>query len=375
MDMAKKPQIYMDCNATMPIKGKVVDAMTNILKETGNASSIHGAGRTARGHIEAARTQIAELCATNPAYVFFTGGATESNNTVLKSFQGQNIFISAIEHPSVMDAAPGAQKIPVSPDGLIDLNQLEIMLAQHPALISVMLVNNETGVIQPVSDIVRLVRKISPQTRIHTDAVQAAGRIPIDFSALQVDYLSLSAHKFGGPQGVGALIMAPGAKIEKMFHGGGQEKRQRAGTENVAAIAGFGVAATLAMADMAAFQNLASLRDRIEAALTAAEPRLKIFGQTAPRVANTTQLALPGVTAETQLMALDLGGVAVSSGSACSSGTIKASHVLEAMGVKPETAMGALRISLGWSTTENEVDQLIAAWLEMHGRIKNKIAA
>lgn len=367
----------MDCNATMPVKAGVVGLMTSVLGETGNASSIHHHGRLARKHIEDARAQIAALIQTSPAYVFFTGSATESNNIVLKSFPGQRILISAIEHPSVIESAPHAEKIPVTANGVVDLAALEKMLGQSPApaLVSVMLVNNETGIIQPVAEIVRLIRKISPATLVHTDAVQAAGRIAIDFSALQVDFMSLSAHKMGGPQGAGALIMAPGAKIEKLFHGGGQEKRQRAGTENVAAIAGFGKAAELAMADMNAFQSLAAFRDRIEEELLAAEPRLKIYGRLALRVANTTQIALPGIAAETQLMALDLAGVSVSSGSACSSGTVKTSHVLQAMGVPDQDAMGALRVSLGWHTTKEEIDAFIAAWLDMHARIKDKITA
>jgi cysteine desulfurase len=373
--MATKPVTYLDCNATMPVKPAVVDVMASVLTDTGNASSIHGPGRAARKTIEDARTQVAAMAATNPAYVFFTGGATESNNTVLNTFRSGKVLVSAIEHPSILESAPDAQKIPVTVDGVVDMAKLETMLVEKPDLVSVMLVNNETGVIQPVADIVRLVRKISPQTRIHTDAVQAAGRIPLDFSELQVDYLSLSAHKFGGPQGVGALILAPGAKIEKLLRGGGQEKRQRAGTENVAAIAGFGKAAELALQDLAAFQSLAGLRDRIESELSAHEPRLKIFGRNAPRVANTTQIALPGIAAETQLMSLDLSGIAVSSGSACSSGAVKLSHVLEAMGAAPADAMGVLRVSLGWASNAKDIDQFIAAWKDMHGRIKAKIAA
>lgn len=370
-----KTSIYMDCNATMPIKPGVVSVMSAVLGETGNASSIHRHGRMARKHIETARSQVASLIQTNPAYVFFTSGATESNNIVLKSFSGQRVLISAIEHPSVTESAPGAEKIPVNAEGIVDLAALEKMLQQAPALVSIMLVNNETGIIQPIAEIVRLIRKISPTTQIHTDAVQAAGRISIDFSALQVDFMSLSAHKMGGPQGAGALIMAPGAKIEKLLHGGGQEKRQRAGTENIAAAAGFGKAAELAITDMEQFQSLAAFRDKIEEKLLAAEPRLKIYGRTALRVSNTTQLALPGIAAETQLMALDLAGVSVSSGSACSSGTVKTSHVLQAMGVADQDAMGALRISLGWHTTKEEIDAFIAAWLDMHARIKDKIAA
>lgn len=372
----KPAPLYLDCNATMPVRPAAAEAMLRVLREPGNASAIHAFGRTARRHIEEARAAVASLAATSPAYVVFTSGATEANNIVLKTFAGEKIFTSAIEHPSVLEAAPDAMRIPVTPDGVIDLAALERLLqAEKPGLISVMLVNNETGVIQPVADIVRMARRLSPQTRVHTDAVQAAGRIGIDFSALQADYMTLSAHKMGGPQGAGAIIMAPGAKIEKLFHGGGQEKRQRPGTENVAAIAGFGAAAKIAQETMPEFQALSALRDALEMRLEAIEPRLKIFGRNAPRVSNTSQISLPGVPAETQLMALDLEGVAVSSGSACSSGTVKPSHVLKAMGASDPEALGAMRISMGWNTVPEDVDRFCAAWEKMHARIRDKIAA
>lgn len=374
--MAKTAPVYLDCNATMPLRPDAAETMLRVMQEPGNASAIHGFGRAARRHVEDARAAVANLAATSPAYVVFTSGATEANNIVLKTFAGEKIFTSAIEHPSVLEAAPDAVRIPVTPDGVIDLAVLERLLqAEKPDLISVMLVNNETGVIQPVADIVRMVRRLSPQTRIHTDAVQAAGRIGIDFSALQADYMTLSAHKMGGPQGAGAIIMAPGAKIEKLFHGGGQEKRQRPGTENVAAIAGFGVAAKIAQETMPEFQALSALRDALETRLKTLEPRLKIFGASAPRVSNTSQISLPGVPAETQLMALDLEGIAVSSGSACSSGTVKPSHVLKAMGASDSEALGAMRISMGWNTTPEDIDRFCAAWEKMHARIRDKIAA
>lgn len=376
-DNAKKPHIYMDCNATMPIRPAVIDRMAAILHETGNPSSIHWHGRNARRHVEDARNAVAALVKTNPAYVFFTGGATESNNIVLRSYDGKRILVSAIEHPSVIEVNRDAEKIPVGSDGIVDLFALEKMLQDGPipALVSVMLVNNETGIIQPVAEIVRLVRRISPMTLVHTDAVQAAGRIEIDFSALQCDFLSLSAHKMGGPQGVGALVCAPGAKIHKLTWGGGQEKRQRPGTENVAGIAGFGVAASIAAAEIPRFQALSTLRDALETRLLALESRLNIIGRDSPRVANTSQIALPGIAAETQLMALDLAGISVSSGSACSSGTVKPSHVLEAMKIPENTCRGALRISLGWHTEKEDVDLFVAAWDHMHRRIKDKIAA
>ena len=369
----KNSSLYLDYNATTPLKPQVRALMHDIFSDIGNASSVHGFGRAARGRIEYAREQVASLAGVFSNQVIFTSGATESNNTVLKHFSGQRVFVSAIEHSSVLESVPDVQKIPVTKEGIIDMATFEALLhnGPPPALISIMLVNNETGVIQPVAEMARLAKKIHPGVFIHTDAVQAAGRIPIDFPALHVDYLSLSAHKMGGPQGVGTLIVAPGASSAVLLHGGGQEKRQRAGTENVAGIAGFGLAAELAVKDMAAFQKLATWRDRLEAALKAAAPEAVFFGQTAPRVANTSNIALPGAPAEMQLMALDLEGIAVSSGSACSSGTIKPSHVLLAMSADSGLAASALRISLGWSTTESEVARLIGVWTQMRNRIKN----
>lgn len=367
--------VYLDYNATAPTRPAVIAAITAALAQTGNASSIHGFGRKARKMIEDARTQIATLCACDRNYVTFTSGGTESNNTAIKSFTGARILVSAIEHPSVLEAAPSAERIPITSSGVVDLAALEQMLTHGApvALIAVMLVNNETGVIQPVAEIVRLVRRVSPQTRVHCDAVQAAGKIAIDFSALQVDSLALSAHKIGGTHGVGALIIAPGADIRALIHGGGQEKRMRAGTENVAGIAAFGIAANEAIKDLEKIKTLSDWRDRIERELSAIEPRLKIFGSHAPRVGTTTQIGLPGIPAETQLMALDLAGIAVSSGSACSSGTVKTSHVLKAMGASDNDAMGALRISMGWATTAADIDRFIAAWTTMHARLKDKI--
>lgn len=361
----------------MPIRPAVIDTMAAILRETGNPSSIHFHGRQARRHVEDARNAVAALIKTNPSYVFFTSGATESNNIVLRSYDRKRILVSAIEHPSVIEVNRDAEQIPVGSDGIIDLGALEKMLTRGPIpdLVSVMLVNNETGIIQPVAEIVRLVRRVSPMTLVHSDAVQAAGRIEIDFSALQTDFLSLSAHKMGGPQGVGALVCAPGAKIHKLTRGGGQEKRQRPGTENVAAIAGFGVAATLAAEGIGHFQSLGGLRDDLENRLLQLEPRLRVIGRNSPRVANTTQIALPGIAAETQLMALDLAGISVSSGSACSSGTVKPSHVLAAMNIDENVARGAMRVSLGWSSVKEDVDVFVAAWDQMHRRIKDKIAA
>lgn len=348
--------IYLDHNATTAIQPPVIDAVAAAMRETGNASSVHAAGRAARAHVEEARRQVATLCRSDAKGVIFTSGATEANNTVLKHFAGSRVLTSGIEHPSVIEAVPSAERLPVLPSGIIDMAAFEKALHGGAALVSVMLVNNETGVIQPLAEISRLAKAAG--ARVHCDAVQAAGRIELDMAALEVDYLTLSAHKMGGPQGVGALVTIAGAPPVKLIHGGGQERRQRAGTENVAGIAGFGLAAQLALAEMADYQKLGAMRDAIETAIEG----ITIFGKNSPRVANTTCFALAGVPADTQLMALDLAGICVSSGSACSSGSVKPSHVLEAMGIDPALATCALRVSLGWNTTAADIDTFMETY-------------
>jgi cysteine desulfurase len=368
-----KNKTYLDYNATAPLRPFARDAMLRVMEEPGNASSTHHYGRQARKYVEIAREQVAALCGTVPAQVTFTSGATESNNAVLKIFSGQRVLVSSTEHPSILESAPDAEKIAVDEHGLINIDAFERQLQDGPApaLISIMLVNNETGVIQPVAELAKRARAIHPNIFIHTDAVQAAGRIAIDMPALRVDYLSLSAHKIGGPQGSGALIVAPGAKPAILLHGGGQEKRQRAGTENAAGIAGFGAAAQEALHDLHAIS--AERRDLLESTILSIDSRVIIAGRHAPRIANTSCIALPGVPAETQLMILDLEGIAVSSGSACSSGTVKASHVLQSMGLPDPITKSTLRVSTGWATTDEDMNHFIEAWTLMHGRVKDRI--
>lgn len=371
----EKTPVYLDYNASALMRPAVADLMRTIMSAPGNASSIHRFGREARKHIELAREQVAALAGTHPNYVTFTSGATEANNAVLKHFAGQRILVSAIEHPSVLESAPQAEKIPVTPDGVIDLDAFDKLLdGDAPALISVMLVNNETGVIQPVAELVKRARAKHPRVFFHCDAVQAAGKIPFDLAMLGVDYLSLSAHKLGGPHGAGALLCAPGSEPVPFIHGGGQEKRQRAGTENVAAIAGFGLAADMARTELETFQQLATWRDQLESRLKSTAPEIAIFGQNAPRVANTSNIGLPGISANTQMMNLDIEGIAVSSGAACSSGTVKPSHVLEAMHVGPHLSSHNLRISMGWNTKADDIERLAQAWLKMYSRVADKIA-
>jgi cysteine desulfurase len=301
--------------------------------------------------------------------VVFTAGATEANALALAPAgdAARSVLCSAIEHESVL--AWAGERFSATAAGIVDLDALERRLAAgpRPRILSVMAVNNETGAIQPVAEAAALAR--AHGIPVHCDAVQAAGRIPLDVAALGVDFLSLSAHKMGGPQGVGALIVRDGATLSPLLKGGGQERRRRAGTENVAGIAGFGAAAEAALADGLADQpRLAALRDRLEAGVLAACPRARVFAAEAPRVANTSCLAMPGVPAETQVMAFDLAGIAVSAGSACSSGKVAASHVLAAMGADRETAGCAVRVSLGWDTRAQDIDRFVAVWQEIAAR-------
>ncbi|MFA5593401.1 MAG: cysteine desulfurase family protein [Micavibrio sp.] len=364
-------RIYLDYNATAPIRPEVVEAVTASMGVTGNPSSVHAEGRGSRKIVEDARAYVAALTGVRTAQVIFNGGATEGNNTILSGYHGAAIIIGSMEHPSVNEAAPeNARRIPAGRSGVLDSGAFARMLDESaPALVSIQYVNSETGVIQPVAELAALAK--AKGALVHCDAVQAAGRIDLAFKTLGVDYMTLSAHKFGGPQGVGALIFREGLQIPKFMRGGGQEKRQRAGTENVAAIAGFGMAARLAGADIDAYQTRCkTLQDRLESGLRAIAPDIIILGEDAPRVANTTATLLPGIAGETQLMALDLEGIAVSSGSACSSGSFKPSHVLGAMGFDDNAARSGLRFSTGWATTTADIDTALAAFEKMLGRLR-----
>lgn len=364
-------RIYLDYNATCPIFPDAIDAAAKAMAHTGNASSIHADGRAARKIVEDAREQVAKLAGVRAAQVIFNSGATEGNNTILSGFADKLVLVSPVEHPSVMEATPTTTEfLPLKNDGTIDLDKFEVVMeTSEPALVAVQLVNSETGIIQPVADIARIAK--AKGALVLCDAVQAAGRIAIDFKSLGVDYLTLSAHKFGGPQGIGALIFREGLQMPKFMRGGGQEKRQRAGTENVAAIAGFGAASVRALGNLAAYQSRCqALQSKLESALRACANDLIIVGANAPRVANTTDVILPNASAETQLMAMDLEGVAVSSGSACSSGTFKPSHVLAAMGYNADEAKSALRFSYGWATTDADIDEAANAYARMVSRLR-----
>ena len=356
---------------------------------SGNPSSVHGEGRAARAAVERAREQVAALLGAPSKGVIFTSGGTEANMLALTpaiEVSGDRrprdrLLISTIEHPSVRAGGRFprdlVEDVPVTPAGIVDLAALERRLAElavqgRRPLVSLMQANNETGILQPVREAARMVHGAGGL--LHVDAVQAAGRISCDINALDADLVTVSGHKLGAPKGVGALICRAGVQAEPLIKGGGQERNLRAGTENVAGIVGFGAAAQaaqLALAEEAG--RLAALRDTLEAGLKAISPDAVVFGAGQERIPNTTLFAVPGVKAETAVIALDLEGVAVSSGAACSSGKVAASHVLAAMGVAPELARGAIRLSWGFSTTECEIETFLKAWAKLAGSLyKNR---
>ena len=339
--------------------------MTRALAEPHNASSVHSYGREGRKIIEDARQTIAALINAPVNQIIFNSGATEGNNTVLKFFANERILASSIEHPSVLDAAPNAERIPVAKDGVADLNALEKLLKNdRAALVSVMMVNNETGAVQPIKEIAAIAH--SHGALFHCDATQAIGRMPIDMTG--IDFMTFSAHKLGGPQGIGALVLGLCGVTPTLLDGGGQEKKARAGTENVAAIAGFGAACAVANAQE--FQKLSAMRDHLETELKKISNEIVIYATNAPRVANTSMFSMPGASSETLLMAFDLEGIALSNGSACASGTVRASHVLKAMQVNDALAASALRVSLGWNSKKDDVEKLLAAAQKIVQRLK-----
>ena len=369
-------RIYLDWNATAPLRSEARAAALAAFGVVGNPSSVHGEGRAARRLVEQAREQVAALVGAEPRNVVFTSGGTEANMLALVPLGArERLLTSAIEHPSVLAGgrfpAGNVERLPVTGDGQVDLAALEQRLAAlgDRALVSIMAANNETGVIQPVAQAARLVH--SAGGLLHVDAVQAAGRIGWDISAMGADLVTLSAHKIGGPKGVGALIGRAGLDAFKpLITGGGQERGVRAGTENVAGIAGFGAAAAAARASLAAeAARMEALRKRLETGLKAASPQVVVFGIEAERLPNTTLFAVSGMKAETAVIAFDLEGVAVSAGAACSSGKVQASHVLAAMGVPPQLARAAVRVSLGPTTTESDVDGFIEAWIKLSGSL------
>ncbi|MGF1641615.1 MAG: cysteine desulfurase family protein [Rhodospirillales bacterium] len=360
--------VYIDHNATTPVRPQAAAAVMAALASTGNPSSVHRHGRLVRRLVEDARERVAALVGAAPEAVVFTSGGTEANALALRSTGRPRVLVSAVEHASVRDAVETAEVLPVDGDGVVDLEALAAMLASTavPALVSVMLANNETGVLQPVAAVAAVARRFG--ALVHCDAVQAAGKVAVDVRHLGVHLLALSAHKIGGPAGVGALIVEDGVALAPQRRGGGQERGRRPGTENVSGIAGFGAAAEAATA-AADGARLARLRDRWERGARELAPAAAIFGEGAARLPNTSCVAMPGVAAETQVMALDLAGISVSAGAACSSGKVVASAVLRAMNVDETLAASALRVSFGWTSVEDDVDRLLEAWGGIYTRL------
>jgi len=370
--------VYLDCNATAPLRLEAEQAVVRALKAGGNPSSVHALGRAARRTVEDAREQVRGLVhAPKNARVIFTSGGTEANVLTLLGCGRDKLFAPRTEHPSVLMTQDrfkaGMTTIRVDANGLIDPFELEELFAGggDDVLVSVMLANNETGVLQQVEGIVRMAHRYD--ALVHTDPVQAAGKIDVDFAAMGCDYLTLASHKLGGPQGVGALIATADAPLLALQAGGGQEGGLRGGTENVSGIAGFGAACAAAKAGRETdMKRIAALRDRLEAQITALAPDARVIAGQADRLPNTSLMVMPGVASDSQLMAFDLAGICVSAGSACASGKTKASGVLMAMGIPAEQAKCAVRVSFGPMNTEEDVESFFSAWKDLYERSGQK---
>lgn len=380
-----RERVYLDWNATTPLRPEARSAMAAAFDVSGNPSSVHSEGRAARKLVEDARAAVAAAVGADQRNVVFTSGGTEANALALtpglrrgRAEPVQRLVVSAVEHPSVLAggrfAADAIKTAPVLPSGIIDLGALAALLADKPpALVSVMLANNETGAIQPVSEVAELVH--GSGGILHVDAVQALSRMPINIKALGADILTVSAHKIGGPKGVGAMIVGDTLSgLGALIRGGGQEQGRRAGTENVPGIAGFGAAVRAATGSMeAGTVRMKELQARLEKGLRS-HPGTVIFSDSVPRLPNTTLMSAPGLKAETAVIGFDLEGIAVSSGSACSSGKVQPSHVLQAMNVDPVLLSGAIRLSLGWDTTEADIDRCLEAWIKLSSVLRRASA-
>ena len=373
-------RVYLDWNATTPLRDEARRVIRDALDLPGNASSVHAEGREARKWIESARSAVAKAVGTVPRNVVFTSGGTEANALALapnlRRGTGpavERLVVSAIEHASVLSGGRFPRElietVRDTPAGVVDLDHLrELLRAGPPALASVMLANNETGAIQPIAEVAEIVHAAAGL--LHVDAIQAFGKIPFDMGETGADLLTLSAHKIGGSKGVGALVLSEGVSgLEPLLRGGGQELSRRAGTENVAGIAAFGAAAAAAMAARPAEGGrLRVLQERLEDGLRLT-PGVIVFSDSGQRLPNTTLFTAPGLKAETAVIGFDLAGIAVSSGSACSSGKVQPSHVLEAMGFEPDIAQGAVRLSMGWSTRDADIDRCLEAWRKLAGNL------
>ena len=358
--MSDMKRVYLDNAATAPLRPTARQAVVEALDVLGNPSSVHREGQQARFLVEQARRQVAELVSVRPEQVVFTSGGSEANNIVLRG-TNRHLLVSAIEHPSVLATAQhlGGEVLPAQSSGQLDLQALEKALkTEGKALVSVMHVNNETGVVNDVAEIAKICRKY--EALFHTDAVQSVGKCPTHFTHVGADILTLSAHKFGGPKGVGALIVKGDTEMEALITGGGQERNRRAGTENTAAIAGMGAAAVEVLEKQADEQaRVIDLRSFLLQEAKGLSSHIRVAGEGVERSPYITQFLVPGLVAEDAVIALDLKGIAVSHGSACSSGKVEASHVLQAMGYKASEAATGLRVSFGWQTTKEDVEGLL----------------
>jgi cysteine desulfurase len=367
-------RLYLDHNATTPVAAEVADRMDRAVREVwGNASSVHHFGQQSKAAVDDARNQVAALLGADPAEVVFTAGGTESDNFAIRGAAEalepagrKHLIAASIEHEAVLNTLKALARrgwrvtlLPVDASGIVSPDALESAIDDQTALVSVMHANNEIGTIQPIAELAAIARRHG--ALFHTDAVQSAGKIAIDVKALGVDLLSISAHKFYGPKGIGAIWIRRGVRLLPFMTGGRQERNRRAGTENVPAIVGLGVAADLAWRKMAEeMPRLAALRDRLETGVLAAVAGAQRNGAAAPRVANTANISFDRIEAESLLIGLDLEGIAVSSGSACSSGTLEPSHVLKAMGLPHLRTLSSIRFSLGTSNTEADIDRVVS---------------
>ena len=367
--------IYLDCNASAPISDQVMEAVGHAMRTTGNPSSVHADGRAARALVEGARGAVAQMVGAAAQNVIFTSGATEANNLAISGSGRKRVVVSPVEHPSVLQARSETEMLAVDENGVVIPGSLETLLegSDETALVSVMLANNETGVVQPIADLADIAHRYG--AFFHCDAVQAPGRLSFSMSSLRVDMLTLSAHKIGGPRGVGALILAPEVEVDGMIKGGGQERRRRSGTENVGAIVGFGEAAKRISKTLDGATRLRSLRDELELRVLATVPEAIIYGARVNRLPNTSNIGVVGVSAETQVIAMDMAGIAISAGSACSSGKVTSSHVLRAMGLSEVAAQSAIRISLCPETTKSDIDHFLNVWLSHIKAVKDRTKA
>jgi cysteine desulfurase len=365
-----RTETYLDWNATTPLRPEAAAAMSAVLARCGNPSSVHRWGRAARQGVEHARSAVGALLHAPAEGVVFVSGGTEANHLALLGSGRGRILVSAVEHDSVLRAVPEAERIPVDHDGVVTLDTLDRLLSDdpRPALVSIMFANNETGVVQPVAAISAIAR--AHGALFHCDAVQAAGKISLDAGAIGADLVTLSAHKLGGPLGIGALVVTGELELTPLLRGGGQERGRRAGTENLVGIAGFAAAAAAAAEEIAVYDCVRELRDALEAGVLSVAPEAAVLAAGAPRLPNTAAIAMPGVSAETQVIALDLDGVMVSAGAACSSGKVGPSHVLEAMGLGPDLVGSTIRVSLGWNSSEGDVAHFLRAWTALYRRCR-----